>query len=53
MLFARDLLVLTMNWIEFAIREVEAWDDATVGGDAARVRELIDAMLAPPTRTIL
>lgn len=53
MVFARDLLVLTMNWIDFAIGEVEGWRDATTGGDPARVAELLEALLAPPTRTIL
>ena len=53
MVFARDLLVLTMNWIDFAIHEVASWQDATAGGDPERIRDLIDAMLAPPTRTIL
>lgn len=53
MVFARDLLVLTMNWIDFAIEEVEGWQDANAGGDPDHLRELIDAMLAPPTRTIL
>lgn len=53
MVFVRDLLVLTMRWVDFALDEVSSWDDASTGGDPARVRALLHDILAPPTGTIL
>ena len=46
MVFVHDLLLLTISWTEFARREVDAWVDATDGGDPARVDLLVERMLA-------
>lgn len=45
MVFVHDLLLLTINWVDFAVGEVERWTDAEHGGDPSRALRLIDAML--------
>lgn len=45
MVFVHDLLRLMLDWVEFARAEVSGWSDVTDGGDPARIRRLLDALL--------
>jgi PadR family transcriptional regulator, regulatory protein AphA len=46
MVFTHDLLRLTIDWVDFATKEVEQWTDSTNGGDPDRAHHLIAAMVA-------
>jgi DNA-binding PadR family transcriptional regulator len=44
MVFVHDLLRLILDWVDFAEREVERWDDAGTGGDPKRIAALLTAI---------
>ena len=46
MVFVHDLLRLMLDWVAFAVAEVETWPDIAVGGDPARVEALLEAIAA-------
>lgn len=45
MVFVHDLLRLMLEWVEFARAEVTAWADVTDGGNDARIKRLLDALM--------
>lgn len=45
MVFVHDLLRLMLDWVEFARAEVTTWADVTDGGNDARIKRLLDALM--------
>jgi len=43
--FVRDLLLLTLNWLSFARKQVEQWTDSSLGGNPEQARRLVDLMV--------
>jgi len=53
MVLVHDLLRLLLDWVDFAVAEVEQWKDVQAGGDPARVDALFAAIArgTPVART--
>jgi DNA-binding PadR family transcriptional regulator len=53
MVFVHDLLLLTLQWVEFARAEVEAWQDTATGDGQESVARLVEQMaLERPLRLL-
>ena len=46
MVFVRDLLLLTLEWVSFVRAEVAGWPEIADPGNPRRLRKIIDAVLA-------